>query len=44
MNEGDFTGAQPFLFGEDFGVKAKEKLDAAAALQKVIYQQPAKGK
>ena len=42
MNEGDFAGTQPFLFGEDFGVKAKEKLDAAAALRKVVYQQPAK--
>ena len=44
MNEGDFAGTQPFLFGEDFGVKAKEKLDAAAALRKVVYQQPARGK
>ena len=44
MNESDFTGVQPYLFSEDFGIKAKEKLDAAAALRKVVYQQPAKGK
>ena len=37
MNEGDFAGTQPFLFGEDFDVK---KLDAAA---EVVYQQPARG-
>ena len=37
MNESDFTGVQLYLFGEDFGIKAKEKLDAAAALQKVVY-------
>ena len=42
MNEDDFAGTQPFLFGEDFGVKAKEKLDAAAVLRKVVYQQPAR--
>ena len=44
MNERDFKGVQPYLFGEDFGMKAKEKLDAVAALCKVVYQQPAKGK
>ena len=44
MNERDFKGVQPYLFGEDFGIKAKEKLDAVAALCKVVYQQPAKGK
>ena len=46
MNEGDFARTQPFLIGEAFGViKAKEKLDAAAAaLRKVVYQQPAKEK
>ena len=44
MNENDFKGAQPYLFREDFGIKAKEKLEAAAALCKVVYQQPAKGK
>ena len=41
MSESDFSGVQAYLFGEDFGLKAKEKLDAAAAL---IYQQPSKGK
>ena len=40
----DFTSIQSYLFGEDFGVKVKEKLDTAAVLQKVVYQQPAKGK
>ena len=44
MSESDFSGVQPYLFGEDFGLKAKEKLDAAAALRKVVYQQPSKGK
>ena len=42
MNETDFKGAEPYIFGEDFGIKAKEKLDAAAPC-KVVYQQPAKG-
>ena len=44
MNESDFTGVQPYLFGEYFAIKAKEKLDAAAALRKMVYQQPAKRK
>ena len=44
MSASDFAKAQPFLFWEDFGLKAKEKLDVAAALKKVVYQQPAKGK
>ena len=44
MSDSDFTGVQPYLFGEDFGLKAKEKLDAAAALRKVVYQQSSKGK
>ena len=38
MNEIDFTGVQPYIFGEDFGIKTKEKLDAAVALRKVVYQ------
>ena len=44
MDEKDFAKVQPYLFGDDFGQKAKEKLDAADALRKVVYQQPAKGK
>ena len=44
MKEKDFARAQPYLFGQDFGQKAKEKLDAADALRKVVYQQPPKGK
>ena len=39
-----FTGIQLYLFGENFGLKAKEKVDAAAALRKVVYQQSSKGK
>ena len=38
MGESDFSKAQPFLFGEDFGDKAKSKLEAAAALKKVAYR------
>jgi len=34
MKDSDFKGAQPFLFGEDFGEKAK--LEVAAALKKTI--------
>ena len=44
MNESDFTEVQLYLFSKHFGIKAKEKLDVAAALRKVVYQQPAKGK
>jgi len=36
MKDSDFKGAQPFIFGEDFGEKAKAKLEAAAALKKTI--------
>ena len=43
MNESNFIGMYSTYY-EGFGIKAKEKLDAAAALQKVVYQQPAKGK
>ena len=38
MDDSDFGKAQAFLFGEDFGEKAKARLKAAAALQKVVYQ------
>ena len=44
MKEKDFARAQPYLFGQDFGQKAKEKLDATEALRKVVYQQRPKGK
>ena len=38
-------GTQPYLFREDFGAKAKEKLEAAAVLlKKAMYPQPCKGK
>jgi len=38
MTEKDFAKTQPYLFGENFGQKAKEKLDAVEALRKVVYQ------
>ena len=38
MNDSGFGKAQPSLFGEDFGEKVKARLEAAAALQKVVYQ------
>lgn len=44
MKEADFKGAQPRLFGEDFGEKAKAKLEAAAALKKSIYPSSSKSK
>ena len=53
MEESDFKGAQPYLFGENFAGKAKWKLDAAAAtaataaaaaLRKSVYPSATKGK
>ena len=44
MKDRDFKDSQPYLFGEDFGQKAKEKLESAAALRKIVYQQTPKGK
>jgi len=44
MKDKDFMTAQPFLFGEDFGLVAKEKLEAAAALKKAVYPQPSSSK
>ena len=44
MKEEDFTAAQPFLFGENFGSVTKGKLEATAALKKVVYPQSNKGK
>jgi len=36
MKDVDFKGSQPLLFGEDFGEKAKSRMEAAAALRKVV--------
>ena len=44
MKQSNFTGTQPNLFGENFGAKAKEKLEAATVLKKTIYPQPSQGK
>ena len=44
MKDEDFKGSQPFLFGEDFGDKAKGRMEAAAALRKVINPSGPKGK
>ena len=38
INDSDSGKAQSFLFGEDFLEKAKARLEAAAALKKVVYQ------
>jgi len=38
MKDQDFKDSQPYLFGEDFGQTAKEKLESAAALWKIVYQ------
>ena len=44
MKDVDFKGTQPLLFGEDFGEKAKAKMEAAAALQKIVTPPRSKGK
>jgi len=44
MKDHDFKDSQPYLFGEDLGQKAKAKLESAAALQKIVYQQTPKWK
>ena len=44
MKEEDFAAAQPFLFGEEFGAMAKSRLEATAALKKIVYPQSNKGK
>ena len=36
MKDVDFKGSQPLLFGDDFGEKAKSRMEAAAALRKVV--------
>ena len=38
VKETDFKGAQPYLFGEDFGEKAMAKLEAAATLKSIHLQ------
>ena len=44
MKDADFKQSQPFLFGEDFGDKAKARLEAAAALKKAVNPPVNKGK
>ena len=44
MKDADFKGFQPFLFGEDFGEKAKARMEAAAVLRKVVNPPGSKGK
>ena len=44
MKDVDFKGSQPLLFGEDFGEKAKSRMEAAAALRKVVNPTVPKGK
>jgi len=36
MKDKDFIGAQPLLFGEHFGEKAKARMEEAAALKKIV--------
>ena len=36
MKDEDFKGAQPLLFGEHFGEKAKARMEEAAALKKIV--------
>ena len=44
MKDIDFKGSQPLLFGDDFGEKAKSRMEAAAALRKVVNPTVSKGK
>ena len=44
MKDVDFKGSQPLLFGEDFGEKAKARLEVAAALRKVVNPSGGKAK
>jgi len=37
MKDSDFKDAKPFLIGEEFRDKVKTKLEAAAALEKMVY-------
>ena len=36
VEESDFKGPAPMLFGENFGTIAKQRLEAAAALKKTL--------
>ena len=36
VEESDFKEAPPMLFGENFGVLAKQRIEAAAALKKIL--------
>ena len=44
MKDEDFKGSQPLLFGEDFGEKVKARIEAVAALKKVVNPLGDKGK
>ena len=44
MKDEDFKESQPLLFGEDFGEKAKARIEVAAALKKVVNPLGDKGK
>ena len=44
MKDVDFKGTQPLLFEENFGEKAKARMEAAAALQKIVTPAGSKGK
>ena len=44
MKDLDFKGTQLLLFGEEFGEKAKARMEAAAALQKIVTLAGSKGK
>ena len=44
MKDVDFKRTQPLLFGQDFGEKAKTRMEAAAALQKIVTPTGPKGK
>ena len=44
MKDEDFKGSQPLLFGEEFREKAKARIEAVAALKKVVNSLGDKGK
>ena len=44
MKDVDFKGTQPLLFREDFGEKAKARMEAAATLHKIVTPAGSKGK
>ena len=43
LPDGDFKDAAPYLFGENFGALAKERLEAAEALKKAISSDNRRG-